>query len=229
MSMNDRTINTLFMLSSVDGKINSGASDDLDVDKDWARLDGLKEGLQQYYDIEQTTDLFSFNTARVLAKVGINDHTDTPQKSPVTFIVVDRDHHLKESGIKYLATWLKKLIIVTTDPNYETFGQPVYVITYEDEIDFDNLFVRMKKDYGATNVTIQSGGTMNGILLRAKLIDYVNIVFAPVLVGGKDTPTLIDSKSLMNEDELGGLGILELLECKVLDNSYLNIKYRVIR
>lgn len=60
------------MLSSIDGKITSGASDKLDVDKDWAKIDGLKDGLQQYYDIEQTTDLFSLNTARVLEKIGIN-------------------------------------------------------------------------------------------------------------------------------------------------------------
>ena len=31
----DRPITTLFMLMSVDGKISTGASDDLDVDKDF--------------------------------------------------------------------------------------------------------------------------------------------------------------------------------------------------
>ena len=41
---------------SVDGKISPGASDDLDVDKDFPNIDGLKEGLHQYYEIEQTTD-----------------------------------------------------------------------------------------------------------------------------------------------------------------------------
>ena len=63
----------LYMLMSVDGKISPGASDDLDVDKDFPNIAGLKEGLPQYYEIEQTTDLWSFNTGRVQAKMGVNE------------------------------------------------------------------------------------------------------------------------------------------------------------
>ena len=42
----------------------------------------------------------------------------------------------------------------------------------------------MGKDYDAEKITVQSGGTVNGVLLRGKLINYANIVMAPVLVGG---------------------------------------------
>ena len=45
-----RPITTLFMLESLDGKINSGNNDSLDVDRDWKSIEGLREGLQQYYD-----------------------------------------------------------------------------------------------------------------------------------------------------------------------------------
>ncbi|MBQ2080430.1 MAG: deaminase, partial [Treponema sp.] len=61
----ERPTTTLFMLMSLDGKISTGASDELDVDRDFPLIDGLKEGLHQYYEIEQTTDLWSFNTGRV--------------------------------------------------------------------------------------------------------------------------------------------------------------------
>ena len=40
----DRPITTLFMLMSLDGKISPGASDALDVDKDFPKIDGLKRG-----------------------------------------------------------------------------------------------------------------------------------------------------------------------------------------
>ena len=49
----DRPVTTLFMLMSVDGKISTGASDDLDVDKDFPRIAGVSEGLHQYYEIER--------------------------------------------------------------------------------------------------------------------------------------------------------------------------------
>lgn len=35
----DRPITTLFMLSSVDGKISTGATDELDVDKDFLKAE----------------------------------------------------------------------------------------------------------------------------------------------------------------------------------------------
>ena len=82
----DRPITTLFMLMSVDGKISTGATDEMDYDKDFPNITGLKEGLHQYYEIEQTTDLWSFNTGRVQEKMGVNTK-DKPSKTPVSFVI----------------------------------------------------------------------------------------------------------------------------------------------
>ena len=60
-------------IESLDGKISSGSSDNLDADKDFCKIDGVKEGLHQYYELEQETDVFSLNTGRVMAKIGVND------------------------------------------------------------------------------------------------------------------------------------------------------------
>lgn len=68
--MEQRPVTTLFMLMSVDGKISTGQSDTLDVDSDFPKIDGVKEGLYQYYEIEHTTDLWSMNSGRVQAKAG---------------------------------------------------------------------------------------------------------------------------------------------------------------
>lgn len=57
-----KTITTLFMLMSVDGKISTGAVDELDVDREFPRINGMKEGVYQYYEIEKTTDLWSLNS-----------------------------------------------------------------------------------------------------------------------------------------------------------------------
>ena len=61
------------MLMSVDGKISTGSTDELDMDKDLPGIAGVGEGLHQYYEIEQTTDLWSFNTGRVQAKIVVNE------------------------------------------------------------------------------------------------------------------------------------------------------------
>ena len=87
----DRPITTLFMLMSVDGKISTGATDDLDVDKDFPKIKGVNEGLHQYYEIEQTTDLWSFNSGRVQEKMGVNKKK-IPRKTPVSFVVIKRSY-----------------------------------------------------------------------------------------------------------------------------------------
>ncbi len=38
----NRPITTLFMLESLDGKISSGANDNLDADKDFPKIDEVK-------------------------------------------------------------------------------------------------------------------------------------------------------------------------------------------
>jgi 2,5-diamino-6-(ribosylamino)-4(3H)-pyrimidinone 5'-phosphate reductase len=124
----NKPISTLFMLMFVDGKISTGCTDDLDLDKDFPKIKGIKEGLQQYYDIEQTTDLYS----------------------------------------------------------------------------------------------------LNSIFLRHKLIDKISIIIAPALVGGKETPSLIDGKSLSSIDELKYIKALKLVDVKKLDDSYLHLMYDVI-
>ena len=69
---------------------------------------------------------------------------------------------------------------------------------------------------------------MNSLFLREKLFDYVDIVVAPVLIGGKDTSTLVDGQSLLSQSELSQLKALKLEECVVLENSYLRLRYKVL-
>lgn len=229
--MENRPINTLFMLMSLDGKINSGDTDELDVDRDWCTIEGVKEGIHQYYEIEQTTDWYSLNTGRVMAKIGVNERKEKPQKIECRFVIIDRKPHLNENGIKYLCDWTEKLFLVTNNKNHPAFKLVDELdnleILYYDNIDLTRLMEDLKSNYDVEKITIQSGGTLNCEFLRSNLIDYVNIVIAPILVGGARTSTLIDGKSISKVDELNKLKALQLLECNVLKNSYIQLKYKV--
>jgi len=66
------------------------------------------------------------------------------------------------------------------------------------------------------------------MFLREKLIDYIDIVVAHILIGGRETSTLIDGKSLVSESELSKLGALKLQECVILEKSYLRLRYEVL-
>lgn len=225
----DRPITTLFMLMSVDGKISTGATDDLDVDRDFPKIAGVQEGLHQYYEIERTTDLWALNSGRVQEKMGVN-WAEMPDKSPVSFVIID-NHHLTQQGIRYFCARSKEFVLVTSNADHPAFqvNEDNLHIICQSKLSLPDALAKLKSEYGCERITIQSGGTLNGLFLREKLFDYIDIVIAPVLIGGKDTSTLIDGKSLLSESELSQLGVLNLQECKVLENSYLRLRYQVIR
>lgn len=230
--MSTRPETTLFLLTSIDGKISTGSSDSMDVDRDYPKIDGLKEGLGQYYDLEMETDLFSLNTGRVFAKIGMNERTDDPEKSPVSFIVVDNKPHLNNQGVSYLAKKSNILFIITTNKEHPAFAlksihSNINIILYEKAIDFTDALRKLREDYGIEKLTIQSGGTLNATFVREGLIDRVLIVVAPALIGGRNTASLMDGESLHTSDELSKIKTFELVQAKPLKNSYLLLEYRI--
>jgi len=219
---------TLFMLMSVDGKISTGATDEMDVDQDFPQIAGLKDGLYQYYEIEQSTDLWSFNTGRVQAKMGVNT-ADMPDKTPVSFVLLDNSH-LNEHGVRYFCAKSKQFVLITTNKNHPAFHvkeENLHII-FQEKLSLTAALMILKEQFGCDRLTIQSGGTVNALFLREKLFDFVDIVVAPVLIGGKDTTTLIDGLSLQSQDELNQLGVLRLIEATPLQDSYLRLRYQVI-
>ena len=223
---------TLYLLTSLDGKISSGDTDSRDFDQDLPKIKGIKEGLYQYYEIEKTTDINSFNTGRVMAKIGVNTRKDIKQKISCNFIIVDNKPHLNEKGIIYLTNWVKKLYLVTTNKNHPSFKmkniENLEIIYQAKKLNLENLFVELKEKYKMKRITIQSGGEMNAELIRNGLIDRVSIVIAPCLVGGRNTSTLVDGVSLKTDKDLQNIKALNLQKVNKLKNSYLQLIYKVL-
>lgn len=140
---------------------------------------------------------------------------------------------MNENGIDYLCHWVGKVLLVTTNKNHIAYNlkdkyNNLEILCYE-RLDLKLLLKDLYNKYNAEYLTSQSGGTLNGMFVRNKLIDFVNIVIAPILVGGKDVATLVDGESIQDESELNKLLLLELLECNKLNNSYIQLKYKVIK
>jgi 2,5-diamino-6-(ribosylamino)-4(3H)-pyrimidinone 5'-phosphate reductase len=231
--MANRPVGTLFMLSSLDGKISTGDIDELDVDKDFPRIAGIKEGLHQYYDLEKYTDRVSFNSGKVQAKVGANQRTWEKDRDDVSFVVVDNKPHLDKNGTEYFAKRSDNFFLITTNKNHPAFSlkdtlPTMHIFFYEEKIDFVDVFRRFKEEFGIEKITIQTGGTLNAQFLRLGLIDKVSIVVAPCLIGGKDTQSLIGGESLHTQEDLKKIKALKLIKCDVLENSYLHLQYEVI-
>ena len=162
-----------------------------------------------------------------------NERTKYHDKVDCRFIIIDNKPHLNEKGIDYICHWVDRLILITTNKNHIAYSlQEKYDnldILFYDTLDLNILLSDMEEKYNAEAITIQSGGTLNEKFLRDNLIDYVNVVIAPLLVGGKDTSTLIDGEAITSSEDLNKLKALQLIECKQLENSYIQLKYKVIK
>lgn len=185
--------------------------DDRDVDKDFPRIAGIREGLGQYYELEQTTDLFSMNSGKVLAKVGANEPKGAIVKIPVSFIIVDNKPHLSAVGVDTFIRKAKNVYIVTTNDAHPAFRRKdadnLLILYYRERIDFADLFRELKETHKIESMTIQTGGTLNAILLREKIID---------------------GPSLREECELRDIKALRLVDVSKLKNSYIQLKYDII-
>ena len=222
-----RPITTLFLLQSLDGKISTGPSDKFDVDKDVPNIKGNpSEGLSQYYEAEMETDLWSINSGRVMAKIGANDKPYPKQSSPVTFVVID-NNHLTQHGVTYMAKKGERLIIVTNNRNHPAYNSKetnIQIIEYSGKLKMKWLLEQLALS-GCKEATIQTGSTLNCEFLREHVIDKINIVVAPILVGGVNTASLIGGKDV---NSLSDIGVLELKKVKKLKNSYIELFYDVI-
>ena len=113
-----------------------------------------------------------------------------PNKLPVSFVMID-NHHLTKQGIRYFCARSKEFVLVTSNADHPAFqmDEDNLHIICQSKLSLTDALAQLKSEYGCQRITIQSGGTLNGLFLREKLFDYIDIVIAPILVGGKDTST----------------------------------------
>ena len=69
------------------------------------------------------------------------------------------------------------------------------------------------------------GGILNGLMLRAGLIDEVHLIVKPVLIGGRRTPTLADCDDLADDQRPA---LLQLVSARPQEGGFLWLHYRVV-
>jgi 2,5-diamino-6-(ribosylamino)-4(3H)-pyrimidinone 5'-phosphate reductase len=93
-------------------------------------------------------------------------------------------------------------------------------------IDMRKALEMLNRQYGARTVRIDSGGTLNSVLLKAGVADEVSVLIHPFLAGGRADPTMFDPVNAGYSD----LRIpLTLISTEVVGNGIIWARYSVER
>lgn len=96
----------------------------------------------------------------------------------------------------------------------------------EKRVDLKLALEKMRSLLGVTCLLSTAGGRMNGALLRAGLVDEINIEFLPAIIGGLNTPSLFDSPALkLNEQPTR----LRLICCQAQAGGRVWLRYEVVQ
>lgn len=87
----------------------------------------------------------------------------------------------------------------STPPEYLSYlrrEKICYLIAGAERVDLRISLMKMRRHLGVDCVASNAGGGLNGALLRADLIDELWVSIAPALVGGLNTPSVMDGTPL---------------------------------
>lgn len=98
-----------------------------------------------------------------------------------------------------------------------------YLVAGSERVDLGLALEKLGSRLGVTTLLSTAGGRLNGALLRAGLVDEVNVELLPGIVGGLDTPSLFDSPALGPEENPIRL---ELMSAQVQRGGQVWLRYR---
>jgi len=96
------------------------------------------------------------------------------------------------------------------------------IVAGEDRIDMRSALGALNAQYGVKVVRVDSGGTLNSVLLNSGLVDELSVLIHPFLAGGQPDPTLFDPvKAGMLSSQIP----LVLQNSEVLDQGVIWARY----
>ena len=99
-----------------------------------------------------------------------------------------------------------------------------YLIGGREHADLAGALRKLHALLGVRALRLWGGGTLNGAMLRAGLIDEIHLIVQPMLQGGRRAPTLADCADLAAGEQPA---LLQLVSAQAEDGGFLWLHYRV--
>ncbi len=178
------------------------------------RITNFPADLELYYTLAArwNPDAILFGSETVLAAVRDNPSLEVPKEHEEMFkpaenavtdprpLLVIADSRGRVRCWDAIQKWpymrdVLALCSSSTPPDYFSYladRNIGTIITGKIRIDMRSALEALNARYGVKVVRVDSGGTLNSVLLLEGLVDEVSVLIHPVLAGGEANPTLFD-------------------------------------
>jgi 2,5-diamino-6-(ribosylamino)-4(3H)-pyrimidinone 5'-phosphate reductase len=177
------------------------------------RITGFPANLDLYYSLAARwePDAVLFGSETVLAAVRENPGLDVPPEHEMIFtppedvpdtrpLLVIADSRGRVRCWDAIRRWpymrdLLAFCSASTPQEYREYlaGRKIAaIVAGEDRIDLRSALEALHERYRVKTVRVDSGGTLNSVLLQAGVVDEVSVLIHPVLAGGRPGPTMFD-------------------------------------
>ncbi len=100
------------------------------------------------------------------------------------------------------------------------------IVAGDSKVDLREALEELGARYGVKSVLLDSGGTLNGVLLRAGLVDEVSLLVHPCLVGGTTPRSIFRAPDLPSSEHLIHL---RLAHVEGVRDDIVWLRYQVVR
>lgn len=131
-------------------------------------------------------------------------------------------------GEEWQGWHLLVLVAHGTPPEYLAYlqGENIpYLVAGQERVDLEQALEKMGSQLGVRCVLSTSPGKLGGALLRAGLVDEINVEFFPAVIGGFATPSLFESPELGSEEWPARL---KLISAQVQAEGRVWLRYQVV-
>jgi 2,5-diamino-6-(ribosylamino)-4(3H)-pyrimidinone 5'-phosphate reductase len=145
-------------------------------------------------------------------------------------VVVDSHGRIHNWRVMRAQPYWREVIVLcsqSTPSSYldglEQDGVP-FVVAGVDRVDLAQALETLHERFGIQTVRVDSGGILNGVLLRLGLVDEVSLLVWPALVGGETPRSFFTAPDITTPEQVIPL---RLVHCEHLADDVLWLKYEV--
>lgn len=147
-------------------------------------------------------------------------------------VIVDSNGRVHNYRMLQKEPWWRDIVVLCSKKTPKSYleylkkRQVKYIIVGDGRVDIRSALEKLNLQYGVTTIRADTGGTLNGVLLREGLVDEVSVLIGPMMIGGTSPRTIFSAPDLRS-----GTGVinLKLTHMEEIDTGYVWLIYDVIK